>query len=359
MDNKIWYPLNSIYLYLTDRCNLRCRHCWIVPDYSDGLESPNTEVDIKYIKKAVIDAKGIGLGYVKLTGGEPFLRKDILDIIQYLWEQGITVDIETNGTRLNKEIAEFLKKTGVNQVSVSLDSTDATQHDKFRGVKGCHRDAVNGLALLTENKINTQVIMTLYKENVSEIEKLADLSSRMGVDSLKINPVMPTGRGKIFFDSNENVKTDELIKLDRWIEEELLSRYSIDIYFDIPIGLKSLHSIKNRRLFECNILTVIGILSDGTISLCGIGETESGLNMGNIVKDDICEVWENNSILQALRREIPRNLDGICGRCIFKFKCRGACRACVYSMTGNLTGPFFTCDEAYRKGLFLESRIIN
>jgi hypothetical protein len=79
-----------------------------------------------------------------------------------------------------------------------------------------------------------------------------------------------------------------LIKIDRWIEEELMSKYATDVYFDIPIGLKSLKSIKKRQLFECNINNIIGILSDGTISLCGIGQTETELNMGNIAENDIC-----------------------------------------------------------------------
>ena len=357
--NNAEYPLNSIYLYLTDRCNLRCRHCWIEPLYYEGRKDNSDEFDLKFLKKAIEDAKEIGLNRVKLTGGEPFLRRDILDIIAYLHAQNITVDIETNGTLIDKEICEVLKANGVNQVSVSLDSMTAEQHETFRGVKGCYHDALKGLSLLTESGINTQLIMTLYKENVSEIERLVDLSSRMGVGSVKINPVMPTGRGKKFFEKEENVEFGDLIKIDRWIEEELVSKYKIDIHFDIPIGLKSLKCIRTRQLFECNIVNIIGILSDGTISLCGIGQTETALNMGNIAVDDIREVWASNPILQKLRKDIPRNLEGICGRCIFKFRCRGACRACAYGLTGSLNSPFFVCREAYEKGLFLESRMIN
>ena len=358
-ENKEWYPLSSMYLYLTDRCNLRCKHCWIEPAYYEGHEYSSREFDINFLKKTINDAKKIGLCCVKLTGGEPFLRKDIIDVVKYLNEQNITVDIETNGTLLNKEIVEQLKINAVNQVSVSMDSATVLQHESFRGVTGCYQHAMRGLSLLTEHNINTQIIMTLYKDNVSEIERLADLASRMGVGSLKINPVMPSGRGKKLFENEENVQTDELIKIDRWIEEELMSKYTIDVYFDIPIGLKSLKGIKKWQLFECNILNIIGILSDGTISLCGIGQTETELNMGNIAENDICEVWVNNPILQKLRREIPRNLEGICSRCIFKFRCGGACRACAYTLTGSLNSPFFACDEAYNKGLFLESRIIN
>ncbi len=357
--NNAEYQLNSIYLYLTDRCNLRCRHCWIEPLYYEGRKDNSAEFDLKFLKKAIEDAKEIGLNRVKLTGGEPFLRRDILDIVAYLRAQNITVDIETNGTLIDKETVEVLKVNCVNQVSVSLDSMTEEQHEIFRGVKGCYHDAVNGLSLLADSGINTQLIMTLYKENVSEIERLVKLSSRMGVGSVKINPVMPTGRGKRFFEEEENVEFGDLIKIDRWIEEELMSKYKIDIHFDIPIGLKSLKCIRTRQLFECNLFNIIGILSDGTISLCGIGQTETALNMGNIAVDDIRDVWASNAILQKLRKDIPRNLEGICGRCIFKFRCRGACRACAYGLTGSLNSPFFVCHEAYEKGLFQGSRMIN
>ena len=357
--NKAEYQLNSIYLYLTDRCNLKCRHCWIEPLHYEGRKESGDEFDLRFLKKAIGDAREIGLNRVKLTGGEPFLRKDILDIIAFLHDQEITIDIETNGTLMDKEICEVLRTNSVNQVSVSLDSMTEEQHETFRGVKGCYQDAVKGLSLLAESGISTQLIMTLYKENVSEIERLVDLSSRMGVGSIKINPVMPTGRGKKFFEKEENVEFSDLIKIDRWIEEELVSKYKIGIHFDIPIGLKSLKCIRTRQLYECNIVNIIGILSDGTISLCGIGQTETALNMGNIAVDDIRGVWASNPILHKLRTDIPHNLEGICGRCIFKFRCRGACRACAYGLTGSLNSPFFVCHEAYERGLFLESRMIN
>ena len=359
-ENNQEYPLNTAYIYLTDRCNLRCSHCWITPAYNRADRNINSEIDIKYLKKAIIDAKSIGLSSVKLTGGEPFLRKDILDLIDFLSLNDITVDIETNGTLLNEEIVKKLNDNSVNQVSVSLDGASEKSHESIRKVAGCYQKTLNGLALLTKSNIGTQIIMSLYEGNISDIEKLADIAARMGVGSLKINPIIPTGRGKDFFTNEENLSVEELIDIDRWIEEELSLKYdAIDIYFDIPTGLKSLKSITSLQLYECNILNIIGILANGGISLCGIGQTETGLVMGNIIRDDIRSVWSNHHLLKKLRKELPENLEGICGRCIFKFRCLGACRASAYSLTGNLNSPFFLCDEAYKNGIFPESRMIN
>ncbi len=359
-ENKQEYPLETAYLYLTDRCNLRCSHCWITPAYNGEDKNTDSEIDIKYLKKAIIDAKSIGLSCVKLTGGEPFLRKDILDLIDFLSSNDITVDIETNGVLLNEEIAKKLNDCSVNQVSVSLDGASEKSHESIRGVAGCYQKTLDGLALLTKTGIKTQIIVSLHRGNVSDIEKLVDIAAGMGVGSLKINPIMPTGRGKDLFANEENLSVAELLNIDRWIEEELSPKYdTTDIYFDIPTGLKSLKSIKSSQLYECNIFNIIGILANGCVSLCGIGQTETGLVMGNIVRDDIREIWSNHPLLKELRKGLPKNLEGICGRCIFKFRCLGACRASAYSLTGNLNSPFFLCNEAYKSGIFPESRMMD
>ncbi|MDI6687272.1 MAG: radical SAM protein [Desulfobacterales bacterium] len=359
-ENDREYPLSTIYLYLTDRCNLRCSHCWITPAHNRSGENINSKIDMQYLKKAIIDAKSIGLTCVKLTGGEPFLRKDILDLIDFLSSNDIIVDIETNGTLLNEEIVERLNDSSVNQVSVSLDGASEESHESIRKVAGCYQKALDGLSLLTKNDIGTQIIMSLYGGNILDIEKLADIADSMGVNSLKINPIMPTGRGKDLFTNEENLSVEKLLSINRWIEEELSLKYdSINICFDIPTGLKSLKSITSSQLYECNILNIIGILADGGISLCGIGQTETDLVMGNIIKDDIRNVWQNHHLLKKLRKDLPKNLTGICGRCIFKFRCLGACRASAYSLTGNLNSSFFLCDEAYKNGIFPKSRMIN
>ncbi|HRR42361.1 MAG TPA: radical SAM protein [Syntrophales bacterium] len=353
------FPLHSIYLYLSDRCNLRCRHCWVAPSDTQGPPARRNDVDVSFIKEAVVKAKALGLNTVKITGGEPFLRKDIIEIIEFLHLQELNVDIETNGTLLDGDLVRGIVRCGVRQVSVSLDSSEPAGHDLFRGVTGSHSAALSGLKLLIENGVTVQIIMTLFRDNLGEIDKMAALAAKVGASSLKINPIMPTGRGVNIFSDGKNIPTDELIRIERRVEEELAPKYEpLDIYFDLPVALRSLKRILEKPLSECHVLNIIGILADGTISLCGIGETETELNMGNIARDDIAEVWDNHPILSELRRTVPGRLAGVCGFCIFKFRCQGACRASAYALTGNLAAPFFLCTDAYEKGLFPPSRLM-
>jgi SynChlorMet cassette radical SAM/SPASM protein ScmF len=351
------FPLTSLYLYLSERCNLRCRHCWVSPPAPEDGEEQAVDFDV--LTKTITAAKELGLGTVKLTGGEPFLRKDIVELMRFLHRERLCIDIESNGTMIDRDMAGVIKECEVRQVSVSLDGATAAQHDKLRGIKGCYGKSVDALHYLRAEKISTQVIMSLYKQNIPEIEALAALCDDLEVSSFKINPVMPTGRGEKVFQRRENVDIEELIRVDRWIEADLGSKYKTEIYFCMPIGLKSLHALTSYSLYECHILNILGILADGTISLCGIGQTETDLNMGNIAKDDLIEIWRHHPLLQKLRKETPSQLSGICGRCIFKFRCLGSCRACAYASSGDLRSPFFMCDEAYGKNLFPASRIYN
>jgi len=348
-------PLGSLYLYLSERCNLRCRHCWVSPA---PLEDRGEKmVDFAVLTETIVRAKELGLGAVKLTGGEPFIRGDIVSLLRFLRREDMIIDIETNGTMIDAEVARIIGECGVRQVSISLDAAGAEQHDRLRGVPGCHGRAVEALRLLGAEGIARQVIMSLYGENTAEIEPLATLCDDLEVTSLKINPIMPTGRGKKVFQRGENVAIEELIRIDRWIDTELNDRYKTDISLCMPIGLKSLETITGTTLYECHILNILGILADGTVSLCGIGQTETELNMGNIATDDIREIWRRHPLLRQIREDMPSRLDGICGRCIFKFRCLGSCRACAYAATGDLLSPFFMCEEADRKNLFPSSRL--
>ena len=103
-------PLRTFYLYLTSCCNLRCRHCWIAPEFAGGAAVPGTTIDLPALKRAVIEAKTLGLVNAKLTGGEPMLHPQFREIVDMLTTEGIALNMETNGTLITREIARYLKE---------------------------------------------------------------------------------------------------------------------------------------------------------------------------------------------------------------------------------------------------------
>jgi SynChlorMet cassette radical SAM/SPASM protein ScmF len=348
------YPLSSLYLYLADQCNLSCGHCWISPDFSQYQKNG---ISLDSLKKTILEAKSLGLQSVKLTGGEPLLYRDIDALLEFLEAEGINIIIETNGTLFTDRILDSLKSCSVEQISVSLDAGTAELHDALRGVKGSFDQAIAGLRLLSEYGFEFQVIMTLHRKNCTEIPGLILLCEELGAGSLKINPLIPCGRGRDLFENKQNLYPSELMELYQMVEKGYSSDNEINIIFDLPVALRSIKDIEKRGIIECKILGILGILANGDFSMCGIGQTTDDLRMGNIYKDSIKDVWQNNSILSDLRQDLPNRLKGICGRCIFRFQCLGSCRANAYTITNDLFAPYFLCQESYESGLFPESRV--
>ncbi len=349
------YPLTSLYLYLSDQCNLSCRHCWISPGFS---QSKTDGVPLEDLKRTILEAKTISLQSVKLTGGEPLLYRDINALLTFLASEDIAVIIESNGTLFDCHLLETMQSCQVDQVSVSLDAATREIHDEMRGVKGSFDQTLKGLRLLSEYEFDFQIIMTLQRKNSQEIQGLVSLAKEMGASSLKINHLVPCGRGERIFRNRENLNPEELIVLYQRVERERSSHGNLDVIFDLPVALRSIEDIKRRGIIECRIMNILGILANGDFSICGIGQTIDELRMGNLFQDSIVEIWQNHRILMDLRRSLPRRLKGICGDCLFRFQCLGACRANAYALNKDLYAPYFLCQESYDAGRFPASRMV-
>ncbi len=94
-----------MYLYLSGSCNLACRHCWINPRHED---TATRVLPLDVIRHIVEQAQALGLAFVKLTGGEPLLHPQALDLIRFIHGAGLAVTIETNGTRVGPAEAAAL-----------------------------------------------------------------------------------------------------------------------------------------------------------------------------------------------------------------------------------------------------------
>jgi SynChlorMet cassette radical SAM/SPASM protein ScmF len=348
------FPLTSLYLYLTDHCNLRCLHCWISPRYS---EKKRDGIPLDTLKRTILEAKSLGLQDVKLTGGEPLLYEGILELLAFLRAEDLNINVETNGTLIDRGVAQCFQACNTTQVSVSLDGASADVHDDIRGVKGSFALACEGLRQLSDLGLNSQIIMTLQRKNKEDIPKMVELAKELGARSLKINHLVPCGRGKEAFERRQNLTPEELLCLyqeegAQWPRAD----NGLKIVFDMPRAFASLEEIKGTGLCRCNILNIMGILANGDMSLCGIGQTVEALRMGNICQDSISELWHQSPILNDLRLSLPRELKGICGQCIFKFQCLGGCRANAYALDQDLCAPYFLCQQLYEGGLFPSSR---
>lgn len=362
VSEQIVPPLTSIYLNPTERCNLRCQHCWLSPEFFSAGFSPTErteqELNLNEIGSIIKQSLALGLKSIKLTGGEPFLRSDIYKIIELIKKYKLYLHIETNGTIIGRSEANFLKKSRVDRVSISLDSINQSTFESFRGVSNSFEKVLKSITLLVSAGISVEVIMSLINQNISEFHQVLNYCKKVGVRSLKLNTIIPTGRGAVLYKKNLIPDMDVLLSFVRKVEKKYLQDNQIRIHLSIPPAFRSISSIIYDVDSNCKILNILGILSNGNISICGIGRVEKSLVLGNIRTDNIKNIWLKHPFLKSLRKKLPLALRGVCKRCIFRNTCIGFCRANAYSVSKDIYAPYWFCEEAFKEGLFPHSRIV-
>ena len=357
-EEKQAYPLNQLYFYLTEGCNLACRHCWIAPQFQAGSKVyPSLNFDL--FCDIIRQAKPLGLTGVKLTGGEPLLHPQIYRILEFIRAQDLRLNIESNGVLCTPELAAEIRRGKNAFISVSLDGADAATHEWVRCVKGSFEQALTGVRNLVAAGLKPQIIMSVMRNNQHQLEALVQLAESLGAGSVKFNLVQPTARGEQMHKAGETLTIEELVELGRWVETDLAERTKIRLHYSHPPAFKPL----GRMFFEengdrgrCGIFGILGVLANGAYALCGIGETVPELVFGHAAKDRLETVWRENPVLKEIRNGLPWRLTGICGECIHQNICLGSCMAQNYYSKKNFFASFWYCAEADAKGLFPQSR---
>ena len=139
-------PLRDLRVSVTDRCNFRCRYC--MPRERFGKEHnflPKSEIlSYEEIQKFVLACKPLGLRKVRITGGEPLLRKDLPKLVRYISDLGLEVALTTNGSFLKREAAR-LAEAGLDRVTISLDAVDQELHSRITDSNVTVADILDGI----------------------------------------------------------------------------------------------------------------------------------------------------------------------------------------------------------------------
>ncbi len=349
---SISYPsLTTIYYYMSGECNLHCRHCWIAPHFSNQIK---TFLSWDELRPIFVDALDLGLEAVKLTGGEPLLHPEFREILTGLNLLGLKTAVETNGTLLDEALGVLIQETET-FISISLDGSRAETHENLRKVKGSFDQTLRAANILQRLAINYQVIFSLHRGNAAELKEVVQLARELGAGSLKINPIAVEQRAGQMGRQGELFGAREL--LDLFKEARALSDADFTIHFDLPPAFYPLIEAVSGQAGICGIHNLLGVLSNGTASICGIGEQVEALNFGNLLNQGVKSIWKDHPVLQDLRIKIPAALGGVCSACIHAAYCLGKCAAMNYYEAGSLYAGHSFCQEAYELGLFPENRL--
>jgi MoaA/NifB/PqqE/SkfB family radical SAM enzyme len=260
--------LRLVEISLTDRCQCQCRHCFA------STKQPLSEEDefsLAEIAQLIDDIAEMGVTEVCLSGGEPLLRRDILDIVTCAHDRGLVVRLITNGIALSEDVVRELKQAGCSWCSVSIDSPKAEAHDDWRQYAGCFDKAVAGLRTLVKHKVPCSIITVARKDLIQsgELEEIVKMGQEMGVTIVRINFPVPIGRFQ-----NQN---DQVLSLPEREKVRRLLRYG-NVTMEAPTeGTRCTAAI-----------TKVNILANGDVTPCVFVP----LSYGNIRERAFSEIWK-------------------------------------------------------------------
>src|SRR5215510_2954259 len=191
---------------LTYRCNLACEHCYLDAGGTPLVGTENfadrSELGTEECFKVIDDIAAFAPECLTiLTGGEPLLRRDILEIVKRATERGLWVVVGTNGVRITANVARHLAEAGARGLSLSLDALDPERHDRFRNVRGAWHNTVEGAEILNRTGLPFIVQTTAGSHNLGELDAIADFAhDRLAAKVWNLYFLVPTGRGQFVSD---------------------------------------------------------------------------------------------------------------------------------------------------------------
>jgi len=193
----------------TYRCQCRCVHCCAEAFRGSGAAELKTEE----IKNLIDQASRLGVVQIVFSGGEPLLRKDILELIRYAHDAGMMIRLNTNGLLLKPRVVLNLKRAGLDICAVSIDDAAPQVHDKLRGVPGLHKKALEGIALLRKAGVFFNILTYASKRNVTAgLEKIVALARRHGALSVLVYFPVAVGRWEGKFEQALNADEREKVR---------------------------------------------------------------------------------------------------------------------------------------------------
>lgn len=309
---------------LTRNCNLNCVHC-----RAAASKGPHDgELTLPECKQILDQLAAFASPTIILTGGEPLLRDDIFDIIEYGNAKGLRLVMAINGTLLTEEKAQKLKKGGIKRVSLSLDGKDAKTHDAFRGVIGSYNAVMRAADTLNNIDLPFQINTTVTRFNVDDLLDIYNLVKTIGAVAWHVFLLVPVGRGKELKGKELDTKAYENVL--NWLYD-MESRNEIEMKVTCAPHYYRIVKEKGDTPKSAGCLagkSFMFISHRGVAQPCGYLEIASG----DILADGVQKVWEESPVFNQLRD--LTSYKGKCGGCRYLKICSG-CRARAYELHGD------------------------
>lgn len=339
---------------VTRTCNLKCIHCYSESDAQKHENELTTSEAFSFID----DLIKFNVPVILFSGGEPLLRHDFFDLVNYARNKNMRVTISTNGTLITPQIAHDLKKAGVSYVGISLDGI-GSNNDRFRGKKGAFDAALEGIRNCRQQQQKVGLRFTINKHNLDELQDIFKLVEEENIPRICFYHLVYSGRGsKMMEDDISHQQTREALDLiidktvdfhRRGLNKEILT---VDNHADgVYVYLRLLKENPAQAEEALKLLRLNG----GNRSGIAIAQVDWSGNVhpdqftqnhtvGNITREKFSQIWSNptHPILKGLK-DRKTLLKGRCKDCKWLDICNGNFRARAEAVHGDFWSPDPAC----------------
>jgi len=314
---------------LTYACNLSCVHCLS----SSGRRDPR-ELSTEQCKSIIDELQRMQVFYVNIGGGEPTVRSDFWELVDYATAHQVGVKFSTNGVKIDKKVAARLAASDYVDVQISLDGATAEVNDAVRG-PGSFVMAVRALENLSEAGFkDAKISVVVTRHNVSQLDDFKALADKYGA-TLRITRLRPSGRGADVWDELHPTQAQQR-ELYNWLVANGEGVLTGDSFFHLSAYGDALPGLN-----LCGAGRVVCLIDPiGDVYACPFAIHEQFL-AGNIVADGgFQQVWQTSELFQELRS--PQT-GGACSKCNHYDSCRGGCMAAKFFTGLPMDGPDPEC----------------
>jgi len=309
---------------LTYRCNLSCRFCYASAHgagkscrRSDDAAAELSTDEVREILRVIREEAQVPS--VSFTGGEPTLREDLPDLVRYARESlGLRVNLITNGTLIDDELADVLHAAGLNSAQVSIESNIESIHDRLTQVAGSYDHAIEGIRRLRALGISVHTNTTLNRLNLETAPQMPAFVKQLGLTRLSMNLVIPVGQSGAK-DAGVSLKYGDIVDAVLRVQEEA-KREDVEFmwYSPTPVCMFNpiQHRLGNKGCAACDGL--LSVSPSGDVLPCSSWPEP----VGNILRDGFRQVWDS---VRARRLREKQFAVPMCQSCADFALCQGAC----------------------------------
>ena len=300
---------------ITSKCNLKCAHCL----YYSNSHQPSCDLSLQQICEIIDQIAEDGrIREIWLSGGEPMLRKDIMEIISYISQKGLIPSLSSNGTRIDESNASELYRCGIRYVHVSIDGINAQTHDTLRGVSGAFEKTIHAVKAMRKTGIVVGASFMVTDRSINQVEAMADFAHELEISTLSFYQVEPLGRA-ISKDFGQCLNE----QLNQVMQRMKAKYQNVQWRLEFP----RLFAGEEDILDVCHAEKFLTITSDGELGVCPwMMKSEGRFSGGNLLKTHLNEIWARNyEYIVQLKRK--RREGTVCKTCPDSTFCNQGCPA--------------------------------